>query len=510
MQNTLAEKIRHNWDILGVVAAAIVVRFYNIASISLWHDEAFSALYIKYSWSEMFYRIGLDVHPPLYYILLRFWADIAGHSLFALRAFSGLFGVATVIMTYFFVKLAFENRKLAVLAALIMALNPFQIQYVTEARMYTLGSFLVMLSAYLAVRALKAQAAKKETKELLFDWLYFAIATSLAMYTHYYLFFSVLAIGLFILIYLIRTYRTNIKEYGLALGAYILVLLMYVPWLKTFAFQFGQVQENYWIPKIDKWSIPLTNWRLLGGLGENAGVAHIQVMLLLGCAFTLFLIYRIIKKEDSFYKWLVLSGLTVPFFGALALSLKQSIFLDRYFLFAGLFYSIALAIFLLSIRTKWLKYSLVGLLILITFANWMKFWQQMDIERKSGMSGASQFINRNATPEDKIFVGSSFEFFNFKYYNKSGIVPLLYTPGINGISDLPHFSGTAILTDQDLINDFKSGVSKGDTVWVLWTNAFGGSKPNVPANWQQIDEQGFEDVRPYGGTWIVVSEYIVQ
>ncbi len=74
------------WILLLVIAGGTGLRLFNLTKISLWHDEAFSALLIKYSWGEMFYRIGLDVHPPLYYVFLRFWHYIFGHSLFSMRA----------------------------------------------------------------------------------------------------------------------------------------------------------------------------------------------------------------------------------------------------------------------------------------------------------------------------------------------------------------------------------------------------------------------------------------
>src|SRR5258708_21834916 len=109
--------------LLGLILlAAILVRLYNLTAISLWHDEAFSALLIKYPWKEMFYRIGLDVHPPLYYVLLRFWADVFGHSLFSLRGFSLFFGVATVYATYLFVKAAFKKESIALAASLLITL----------------------------------------------------------------------------------------------------------------------------------------------------------------------------------------------------------------------------------------------------------------------------------------------------------------------------------------------------------------------------------------------------
>ena len=94
MINKIKLFVTNNFSLIGITLVGLLFRLYNLTGISLWHDEAFSALLIKYSWSEMMYRIGLDVHPPMYYIFLRIWTDVFGHSLFALRGMSVFFGVA--------------------------------------------------------------------------------------------------------------------------------------------------------------------------------------------------------------------------------------------------------------------------------------------------------------------------------------------------------------------------------------------------------------------------------
>ncbi|GAC1412323.1 MAG: glycosyltransferase family 39 protein [Candidatus Doudnabacteria bacterium] len=491
-----------NIGLVFILICALLLRIYNLTSISLWHDEAFSALLIRYPWHEMFYRIGLDVHPPAYYIALRLWSYLWGNSLASLRGFSVFFGVGTVYASYLFVKAAFKREELALAAALLVAINPFQIQYVTEARMYTFGTFVIMLSAYFLVKAFENESKK--------FWIAFAAATSLAMYTHYYLFFSVFAIGLFALYFAVRKYGSKTKEYRNFVGAYFLVFLSYIPWLKTFKFQFSQVQDNYWIPKIDRWSVLETNFRLLTGSGADPSKLRIDIILFFTAAFSLYLIYSIYKKNNEKAKYLILLAILVPFLGALALSLKQSIYLDRYFLFSALFYTIALTIFIFDVQNTKLRYVLLSIIILMSIFNWARFWTDLKVEDKPGMAQAAQYLNNNVGPNDHLDIASSFEYFNFKYYNHTGVTPLLYTPGIISINQLPHFSGTAILTNQDLIQDFNNGTKPGDTAWILWTNAFGGSKPNTPANWIQINEKGSQDVRPYPGTWIVVTEYMVR
>src|ERR1051325_7086261 len=96
------------FPLILILILAAVLRFYHLASISLWHDEAFSALLLKYPWHEMFYRLGLDVHPPAYYVALRLWHYVFGDSLLSLRGFSAAFGVGLIPLTYAFVKTTFK------------------------------------------------------------------------------------------------------------------------------------------------------------------------------------------------------------------------------------------------------------------------------------------------------------------------------------------------------------------------------------------------------------------
>jgi mannosyltransferase len=519
------KKIFSRSSLFLILVLATILRFYHLTQISLWHDEAFSATLINYPWKEMFYRIGLDVHPPLYYILLRIWAGIFGHSVLALRGFSATFGVGAVWMGYLVMKQAFKNNAMALATALFLAVDPFQIQYVTEARMYTFGTFIILLSAYCLLKALELERAyyagnRLVRAKLIRTWLWFALATSAAMYTHYYEFFSVFAIALYALYAEIRMHGAQFRRYWYAISAYIGALLLYVPWVQTFLYQFGQVQGNYWIGKPDRWSVPSVIWAMLTGFEANTANHVADIFIILGVLFTLFILIRVAMRSNVDGriqpKWLVLSGLVVPFILAEILSLKQSIFLERYFLFAELFYTMAIVCWIWLFKSKIARVGLsVVVVVVLCWANYSNA-KSVDAGDKPGMAAAAAFVNAHATPGQDIVVDSSFEYFNFSYYNHTGIAPLLYTGG-NPYSSLPAFSGTAILSAPQISAKFTdmAAYPVGATVWLVWTNAYGGygnTDPNVPANWQLVPafgEHSWPDVRPYSGTNIYVAEYII-
>lgn len=508
-------------SIILITLLGLGLRIWNLTSISLWHDEAFSALLIRYSWGEMMYRIGLDVHPPMYYIFLRFWSEIFGHSLFALRGMSVLFGVGTIIITYFFVNYIFNNKQVAVLAAFLVAVNPFQVQYVTEARMYTMGAFFAISSAFALSAALRNQVAfyvnasntflQTQLRKKFFAYYgIFVLMSAILIYTHYYLLFTVAAIGFYGLLFCIFKFKTEFKKYVWVILSGILILVSFLPWLKVFMFQFKQVGAGYWIPPMNVWSMPSTLWELLLLLPSPNKLEFSLVTIL-----TLLMVYSIIRKAHVFEKWLILAGFLAPFGGAMLFLLlaklqgnDSSVYLVRYFIFSSSFLLIITAYFLANFRIKQIGKILAVLLVAVNiFAIWNS-WKLLDVNNREGMAKASQYLNANVEPQHKLFVGSSFEFFNFKYYNRTNVTPLLFTDG-HLTHQLPHFAGTAILTDQDLVLNFQEATRHGDIVWLIWTNGFGGSKPTVPENWVQIDEKGFAEVKPYVGTWIIVTEYKV-
>ena len=119
------------------------------------------------------------------------------------------------------------------------------------------------------------------------------------------------------------------------------------------------------------------------------------------------------------------------------------------------------------------------------------------------MAAAAEVINENAKPDDEIVVGWSFVYFTFRYYNETPIHPRLISD--RPVKELPHFSGTAILEDSDLILDLKT-VGKNKTAWLIWTTGFDGAKPVMPGNWQQIQEKKFPDSPGFKGD-IFVTEY---
>lgn len=498
--------IKKYWAFILIILTGLFLRFSHNLGISLWHDEAFSALMIRYPWHEMIYRLGLDVHPPMYYIALRLWHYVFGDSMWALRGFSIFFGVLTIKATYLFIKEAFKSQKMALWAAFLVAIGPFELTFATEARMYTFGAFFAVFSALFLVRALR--------RGRWYNYLGFIVSTAIIILTHYYLLFTAAAMGLYALGYLFANYKWDLKKYLPIIASYILIGLCFVPWLKTFLWQLKSVSGSYWIPPMTWWSIPSTLWSILVGFANDTSKSSTQVLLVLLSIFTIYFLYKFVRKTEQSEKWLVVLAIAMPFIGSVLFYLKsRSVYQDRYFLYAAIFYSMAFACWLSQIKKRWISVTLLVLYVLLNALAIKNYWDGLDLPHHPGMAGAAKYLGANVEPNQLVFLGTSFEFFNYKYYQSTyyptANSPLLYTGGRSDISQMSSVEGLALLSNQDLAPTFTNNVHPGDTEWIIWTQAFGSSKPSLPSNWVQINEKAFPDVRPYVGTVIYVSEYRV-
>ncbi|HXF62878.1 MAG TPA: glycosyltransferase family 39 protein [Caldilineaceae bacterium] len=124
----------------GILILAAGLRFYRLDGSSLWSDEGNTWALVQRSWSQIARDAALDIHPPGYYWLLKGWTGLFGLEAAALRSLSALLGVGLTGVVYAIG--ARRSVSLGLAAALLVALNPLQVYYSQEARMYMLLALL--------------------------------------------------------------------------------------------------------------------------------------------------------------------------------------------------------------------------------------------------------------------------------------------------------------------------------------------------------------------------------
>ena len=137
-----------------VVTAGVVARF--LPRGSQWLDEALSANISQLPIGDIPSALRRDGHPPLYYVLLHAWGNVVGWTPWALRALSGIFGVAALPLAWWAGARVggrpngdgwidpLRARRTATASLVLLAALPFAIRYSSETRMYSLIMLLVL------------------------------------------------------------------------------------------------------------------------------------------------------------------------------------------------------------------------------------------------------------------------------------------------------------------------------------------------------------------------------
>ncbi|MFN2226190.1 MAG: glycosyltransferase family 39 protein [Anaerolineae bacterium] len=162
--------------LLIILLLAVGLRFHGLDAQSLWNDEGSSVALAGRDLATIARDAARDIHPPLYYWLLAGWTRLVGTSEVGVRALSAVLAVLLVALTYPLGRLL-AGRWAGLAAALLAAINPFQVYYAQEARMYALLALLGAVAFYCALR----WAAEPRPR-----WaVAYVLAAAAGLYTHY-------------------------------------------------------------------------------------------------------------------------------------------------------------------------------------------------------------------------------------------------------------------------------------------------------------------------------------
>ncbi len=201
-----------------IIIISVFLRLININSEQLWHDEAISIYIAKLQNDDFLSSVINDIHPPLYYIILRGWIYISGDSVFSCRLLSVIFSVLTLPILYFLGK-SLKNEKFGILLCFFHTISPFSIYFANEVRSYSLLSLIFTISLYFSLKCLKNPNKIK-------FYCYLGISSMLLIYTHY---IGVIYVGslYFGLIFINIRKKLNLKY---LLTSFLISILFYIPW----------------------------------------------------------------------------------------------------------------------------------------------------------------------------------------------------------------------------------------------------------------------------------------
>src|SRR3954466_13725548 len=203
---------------LGLLMAASLLLRSGRLAVGYWIDEGISVGIASHGAAQIPGVLGQDGSPPLYYLLLHEWMQLAGTGEAATRSLSLLFALAAVPVAWWAGAAVFDRRA-GVLAAAGAAGCPFLTYYAQETRMYSLVAVLSLLASAAFVLAF-VRGRRSQLVPL-------AAYVTLLLYTHNWGLF--LAAGMAIAwLPLWRAGRVSGRDGALVAGA---VALAYAPWL---------------------------------------------------------------------------------------------------------------------------------------------------------------------------------------------------------------------------------------------------------------------------------------
>lgn len=211
--------------LLPLLLLAFALRLYRLDAQSIWIDEGISLHLAISSPGEIIADRAANVHPPLYFLLLKGWVILVGPAIFPARFFSVIFSLLQVPAIY-----AVARRRLGQragwIAAVLTSLSPLSVIYAQEVRTYSILPLI-----YLALLEVSHNLLYRTRPRSGILWTWWGLLAVIGMHLHYSAFFLVAYVAGNALLILWRAGRWT--ELRRCLTVQLLVGLACLPWLSA-------------------------------------------------------------------------------------------------------------------------------------------------------------------------------------------------------------------------------------------------------------------------------------
>ena len=320
---------------LIILLLVFALRLYRLDNQSFAFDEGWTSYAIHHSWRAIWAVLAPDNHPPLYYIGVKAFADLAGYGDFPVRFFSVMCGMILVVGLYALGR-RLGGEAMGISAALFAASVPSFVYYAQEARMYSLMMALAVFSSYSLLYVLEDQEVRRW-------WALYVVASSAMLYTHYLAVLLLVAQNALWLGWNLGALAARRERRWSLFGrralrwswGQVAILGLYLPWLPTAVRQVRIGQGTWWRMPLPGPVIARDIWRFLVlGPRRPPGVPPFGPWLgpvALAGLVALFLGWRRRARAWGF----VLITLAVPVGVMVWIGSRLPIYTDRYTLVAA-------------------------------------------------------------------------------------------------------------------------------------------------------------------------------
>ncbi|MCX7683489.1 MAG: glycosyltransferase family 39 protein [Anaerolineae bacterium] len=219
--------------VLIILLLAFGLRVYELAEHNIWWDEGLTIWAARASLREIVHWTAHDVHPPLYFLLMRGWRALVGEGEVVLRfpsALAGTLGVAAI----YGLGSTLGGKRAGLLSALLLTCSRFAISWSQEMRMYVFAATLSTGALWAAVQMWKRPAARG-------PWLAYVLTVAAGLWSLYLTVSLPLIVNLaFPLVWARRGRPGHLLTNWIT--AQVAVAVLYIPWLV------------YALPRMPTWS----------------------------------------------------------------------------------------------------------------------------------------------------------------------------------------------------------------------------------------------------------------
>jgi hypothetical protein len=484
--------------LLAAVTLAVAVRSHRLGWQVLSNDEAFSWRLTRYQTPDLLAHAAEDVHPPLYYVVLQAWLGLWDTSPAAMRGLSAVLGALCVGMIYVVSLEACHGggnrwgpagsvaRAGALLAAFLAAVHVSQVTPGRTARMYVLGVFLGGLTAWLLLRALRAQRGGE------LWWTAYGLAAAAFCYTHYYAFFTIAAQAAFAAgDLLVRGCKGSVREaVGSGLGflwASVLAGVLYSPWLPVLGEQTRQVRQGFWVTAVTVKEAERVFFSWSTGLEyPRAAESHLWVV-------SLGAVVVWIMARGGRAGWFFLLQAGLPWLLSLGLSAYsgRSIFLEYCLAFGQLsllgFWAVVWCC-LPGLAVRFVLAATLGTTSLLGLWSAAEDWPS----RPAALAAAAGYLKEHYRVGDMILADSPPAVNRLRYYlGRAGVTPVNVRCTVRQLPGEGHRMHVASLDADDILwSDRDIELEKAHRIWRASEHDTTG--PPFGERWKEVRRHTFD------------------
>ena len=377
----------------------------------MWFDEVYSWNLSLDTPKDIIAISSGDIHPPLFYIILKAWTNIFSDSIFSMRMLSTLLSMLSMLFLFNICREIKITEKRIIFVLILYAVSPLNIYYSQEVRMQSLNLFLTIGSTFFFLRFLNS---KKNIHGVL--WALFA---ALSLYTHYFALLILFSQVLIIFVkYLFKEIDLSLTKAGFVYS--LIPIALFSPWIPTFLNQTAQGQpwrtgqsvtqilENYLVFFKEIFFSYYWNY-------ENKGVitgTAVFSLILISFLIVSFIVYY--KNSDK-KKLSIIILFVVPSLIAMIISFRQSIIFSRYLSIIVPYLLILCTFFVFRIHKKYISYPLIIILIGVSSfgltINYDNNYKNNDYRK------IESYIEKNFSSNDRLIVEPHYFGWIVKYDN---------------------------------------------------------------------------------------------